>query len=165
MKREYFKNQLITVLQQRNCTFYKENFTSTCEDTPDIEQYQTNEVFSEKWNRYDKSSEKKGLYEIQQRWYLELYGFKTEEALAGFLRDKRVVFDAGCGLGYKAAWFAELAPESLVIGMDFSDASLQAAQNYSHLPNLFFIKGDIAKTPFEDGSIDFVSCDQVIMHT
>ncbi len=40
------------------------------------------------------------------------------------------IFDAGCGLGYKAAWFARLAPHALVIGMDYSDAARQAAQNY-----------------------------------
>ena len=128
-------------------------------------QQQTNEVFSEKWKSYDQSGEKERLYEMQKRWYLQLYGFGTEEALAAFLRAREVIFDAGCGLGYKAAWFAKLAPESLVIGMDFSDAAGQAAAHYKDLPNLFFLQGDIAATGFADGSVDYVSCDQVIMHT
>jgi SAM-dependent methyltransferase len=81
------------------------------------------------------------------------------------LKTKQVIVDTGCGLGYKAAWFASLAPESIVIGIDISDALELAAKNFAHLPNLFFLKGDIANTGLKDNSIDFVVCDQVIMHT
>jgi ubiquinone/menaquinone biosynthesis C-methylase UbiE len=128
-------------------------------------QSQTNEVFSDKWGKYDNSPDKERLYEMQKRWYLQLYGFETEENLAAFLQARPVIFDAGCGLGYKAAWFAALAPASLIVGMDFSEAALHAAHNYPHLPNLFFVQGDIAATGFRDGSVDYVSCDQVIQHT
>lgn len=128
-------------------------------------QQQTNEVFSDKWEKYDKSNEKERLYEFQRVWYLKLYGFESEETLRAYLASCQVIFDAGCGLGYKAAWFAELAPHALVIGMDFSDAARHAARNYAGVPNLFFIQGDIAATGFLDGSIDYASCDQVIMHT
>jgi SAM-dependent methyltransferase len=128
-------------------------------------QQQTNEAFSEKWDRYDDSSEKQRLYEFQRAWYLKLYGFGTEEALRAHLTRCEVVFDAGCGLGYKAAWFAALAPHALVVGMDFSDAAEQAARQYAAFPNLFFVRGDIAATGLRDGVVDFASCDQVIMHT
>jgi len=128
-------------------------------------QNQTNNAFSEKWEKYEKTQEKEKLYEMQKRWYLELYGFSSEKELAEFLKNKKIIFDAGCGLGYKAAWFAKLSPSSLVIGMDFSDSAKIAAHTYIELSNLFFIKGDIANTPFIDNCIDYVSCDQVIMHT
>ena len=128
-------------------------------------QQQTNEVFSDKWGKYANSSEKERLYDFQRAWFLELYGFGTERALRDYLSHCRVVFDAGCGLGYKTAWFAQLAPHALVIGMDFSEAARQAASDYSHLPNVFFVQGDIAATDFKDGAVDFASCDQVIMHT
>jgi len=128
-------------------------------------QQHTNEAFSEKWTEYETTKEKDKFYTMQKEWYLKLYGFKNEDALAQFLQTKKYIFDAGCGLGYKAKWFADLAPESIVIGMDFSDACLIAAKNYQDTKNLFFIKGDIADTPFQDESIDYVSCDQVIMHT
>ncbi len=85
--------------------------------------------------------------------------------MAKFLSTKKYIFDAGCGLGYKAKWFADLSPNSVVIGMDFSDACIIAAKNYKDTKNLYFIKGDIADVPFKDNSIDYVSCDQVIMHT
>jgi SAM-dependent methyltransferase len=141
------------------------NYISLTEKACDSEQFQTNEAFSDKWGRYDKSSSKEGLYEMQKNWYLRLYGFGSEEDLSAFLKGRKIIFDAGCGLGYKAAWFARLSPGSLVIGMDFSESARQAAANYAGLTNLFFIKGDIAMTPFPDAAIDYVNCDQVIMHT
>lgn len=128
-------------------------------------QDQTTEVFSEKWAKYNDSDEQDALYAFQRKWYLTLYGFETEEALRAFLADKAVIFDAGCGLGYKAAWLAELAPHAVVIGMDFSEAAELAAARYAHLENLFFVRGDIANTGFRDGAIAYSSCDQVIMHT
>jgi len=128
-------------------------------------QQQTNDVFSEKWTKYEKTEEKEKLYKMQKEWYLKLYGFESENDLASFLKTRKYIFDAGCGLGYKAKWFADLSPDSTVIGMDFSDACIIAANNYKDTKNLYFIKGDIAKTPFKDESIDYVSCDQVIMHT
>lgn len=128
-------------------------------------QDQTTAVFSEKWSKYDESDEQEKLYAFQRDWYLKLYGFGTEDALRTFLADKAVVFDAGCGLGYKAAWLAELAPHAVVVGMDFSEAAAHAARRYAHLENLFFLRGDIARTGFADGAIAYTSCDQVIMHT
>lgn len=143
----------------------KENYIILENDSEFENQGQTNDVFSDKWEKVDKIENTEQLYEFQYEWYLKLYGFENEQALADFLKTKKVIFDAGCGLGYKAAWFAKLAPESKVIGMDYSDAAQIASKNYSNIKNLFFIKGDIAETGFKNGSIDYVSCDQVIMHT
>ena len=47
--------------------------------------------------------------------------------LKNYLEKQSVVIDAGCGLGYKAKWFADLSPKTLVIGMDYSDAAFVAA--------------------------------------
>jgi len=128
-------------------------------------QQQTNEVFSDKWEKVDKFEDFNTIVEFQNDWYLKLYGFESEEAFKVFLSTKKVILDAGCGLGYKAAWFAELAPNSIVIGMDFSEAAEQSAKRYAHIKNLFFVRGDIADTKLNNGVIDYVSCDQVIMHT
>ncbi|MEO5670665.1 MAG: methyltransferase domain-containing protein, partial [Ramlibacter sp.] len=116
------------------------NFAVLRGSSTDPNQQQTNEAFSEKWEKYEASDEKERLYEFQRTWYLKLYGFDSEDALAAFLRDKHVILDAGCGLGYKAEWFARLAPHALVLGMDFSDAAAQAARNYAGVPNLYFIQ-------------------------
>jgi ubiquinone/menaquinone biosynthesis C-methylase UbiE len=141
------------------------NYASLIEQSGAVNQQQTNDVFTEKWDKYSNTSELATFYQFQQDWYLKLYGFADEQALADHLRTARTILDAGCGLGYKAAWFARLAPHAVVIGMDYSGAARQAADAFTDLPNLYFLRGDIAKTPFKDGSIHYVSCDQVIMHT
>lgn len=130
-----------------------------------VNQAQTEDIFSDKWVEVEQYRNVEKLYEFQFDWFLKLYGFETEKDLAQYLSSKRVIIDTGCGLGYKAAWFARLAPGSIVIGIDISDALDLAAKNFAELPNLFFLKGDIANTGIKPGSIDFVVCDQVIMHT
>lgn len=128
-------------------------------------QQQTNEVFSEKWDKFENNESRDKLYDFQKKWYLKLYGFESENSLKNYLEKCSFIYDAGCGLGYKAAWFATLSPNSIVLGMDYSSSVLHAAKNYRHLKNLFFIQGDISRTNFKNNSMDFVSCDQVIMHT
>ena len=140
------------------------NYISLVETSCAENQQQTNEVFTEKWDRYSSADDLEKFYAFQRDWYLSLYGFASAEDLADYLKGTQVILDAGCGLGYKAAWLAELAPHALVIGMDFSAAAAQAAELFD-FENLFFIRGDIAHQRLADGSVDYVSCDQVIMHT
>lgn len=144
---------------------FDRNFVSILENSRAVNQQQTNEVFTEKWGKYSDTSGLETFYQFQQEWYLKLYGFASEQALAEHLSKASIILDAGCGLGYKAAWFARLAPDAVVVGMDYSGAAQQGSMMFADLPNLFFMRGDIAKTPFKDGAVDYVSCDQVIMHT
>jgi 2-polyprenyl-3-methyl-5-hydroxy-6-metoxy-1,4-benzoquinol methylase len=137
-------------------------------DESDFEnQHQTNDAFTKKWCSYNEedANEQEVLFEFQKRWYLKLYGFDSELQLADYLKGKEVILDAGSGLGYKSKWFADLSPSSLVLGIDYSDAVYIAAEKYKDVPNLIFAKGDIAKTKLKSETIDYVSCDQVIMHT
>lgn len=164
MNRGQFIQRLRSKLTNAD-TLIDENFVLNAFTSNHTNQQHTNDAFSEKWQKYENSIEKERLFEFQRQWYLQLYGFNTEIELATYLRSKNVIFDAGCGLGYKSAWFANLAPHALVIGMDFSDAAKQAAKSYHELENLFFIQGDIAQTGLLQGSVDYTSCDQVIMHT
>jgi ubiquinone/menaquinone biosynthesis C-methylase UbiE len=128
-------------------------------------QAQTEKIFSDKWTQMAEYEDAQKGYDFQKEWFLSLYGFGTEEKLQEYLRTKNTVIDTGCGLGYKSEWFARLAPETIVIGIDISDSLEIAAAKYAHLPNLFFLRGDIANTGLKSNSIDFVVCDQVIMHT
>lgn len=130
-----------------------------------INEEQTNEVFSRKWVETAKFKEVELLYKQQYNWFFELYGFKNNEDIALYLKDKKVIIDAGCGLGYKAFWFSKLAPESIVIGIDLSDSIDLAIDKYKDCKNLYFLKGDISKTNLKENTCDFVVCDQVIMHT
>jgi ubiquinone/menaquinone biosynthesis C-methylase UbiE len=164
MSRELFIQRLRDVFADNSIALH-DNFVLRVYASQHMNQQHTNDAFSEKWQKYGQSDEKVRLFQFQLDWYLRLYGFDTEATLASYLATRDVIFDAGCGLGYKAAWFAKLAPHALVIGMDFSDAASQAAQAYRNLENLFFIQGDIADTGLQEGSVDYTSCDQVIMHT
>ena len=126
----------------------------------------TNDAFSEKWLTLEQDPEDtEGWKQFQYQWYLRCYGYESEEEFAAYLRSRTVILDAGCGPGYKAAWFARLAPHATVVAMDLTDAAYLAAKRYAHLPNIVFVKGDIAETPFKDDSFDLVSCDQVLHHT
>jgi len=135
------------------------------DDIDQKNQAQTEEIFSEKWIQFEQGKKKEKVYSFQKKWFLELYGFDSEEELRKFLSSKKTIIDTGCGLGYKAAWFAELAPHALVIGVDISEAARIAANNYIHLTNLYFYQADIANTGIKENVVDFTVCDQVIMHT
>jgi len=128
-------------------------------------QKQTEEIFSNKWEEADSYKNIEKLYSFQFEWFLSLYGFESEETFAEYLKSKNTIIDTGCGLGYKAAWFAKLAPHAIVLGVDISNAIEIAATNYHQYPNLFFFRGDIADTGLKENCIDFTVCDQVIMHT
>jgi len=132
-----------------------------------VDHQQTKDVFTDKWEQYEKekAKEKKNFYDFQKKWYLDLYGFSSEEDLKFYLSKKKVILDAGCGLGYKTKWLADLSPNSLIIGMDYSDSVFLAASNYKDTDNLLFVKNDIANTCLKNNSVDYISCDQVIHHT
>jgi SAM-dependent methyltransferase len=126
----------------------------------------TSSAFSEKWTTLEQEEEdSEGWKQFQYRWYLQCYGYADEADLDSHLIGKRVILDAGCGPGYKAAWFARKNPDAVVVAMDLSDSIYVAAKRYAGLPNMVFVKGDIADTPFRDGTFDFISCDQVLHHT
>ena len=62
------------------------------------------------------------------RMVSKVYGYESElDSQRGSAKSKTIL-DAGCGLGYKAAWFANLSPNSLVVCMDFSDAIFDFAK-------------------------------------
>lgn len=147
---------------------FQGNFLNLMSSNIASNQAQTADVFSEKWTNYAKNvdlEEQQKLWDFQKEWYLKLYGFDSEDDLASFLQQQEIIFDAGCGLGYLSEWFARLSPQSTIIAMDISDSVEIAAFRYRNIPNIYFIKGDIAKTPFRDGVVDYVSCHAVIMHT
>jgi SAM-dependent methyltransferase len=127
----------------------------------------TSGAFSQKWTTLPQtqSDEDEGWKQYQFRWYMRCYGFESEAELAAFVRTRSLILDAGCGPGHKAAWLARMNPDAKVVGMDLSDSVYVAARRYADVPNLHFVKGDIAATPFRDGPFDFINCDQVLHHT
>ena len=129
-------------------------------------QSQTNTAFSEKWNTLKQDQEDQEPWKLAQfKWYFNLYGFSEDQELLDFISGKKVILDAGCGLGYKSAWFARMNRDAVVVAMDYSDSIFLAAERYKNEPNMIFVKGNIAKTAFQDQIFDFINCDQVLHHT
>jgi hypothetical protein len=157
MLQTYFKSP-ITIIENR--IYINKN-----NDILEVNQSQTTESFSSKWNHTNNISDLDRLYNFQYEWFLKLYGFNDENNLANFLQDKNLIIDTGCGLGYKSYWLSKLAPHATVIGIDISDSINIAASNYLNIPNLFFLKADISNSHLKENICDFVVCDQVIMHT
>lgn len=119
--------------------------------------------YGAKWNRvpdiYDEESE--GT-KHQHEWYLDRYHWKDEEALAQFLQQKKLILDAGCGLGRDIRRYAALQPEATVIGADLSEGAKHANQKSKAYPNISVIRADLNKLPFSPATFDFVACDQVL---
>ena len=126
----------------------------------------TTQTFSIKWDYVDKIEKEsfEQYDDFQKNWFLKLYGFQTENKLKILLKKKKIIIDAGCGLGHKTYWISKLAPESIVIGIDISDA-VNIARNRYKGENLFFLKGDISSNFLKQNSVDLMICDQVLMHT
>jgi SAM-dependent methyltransferase len=142
-----------------------ENFIDLYDTGMALNQLQTNAVFSNKWKMVENEAQAIEVEKMQKNWYLKLYGFEDENALKEFLSHKEIIFDAGCGTGFKAAWLAMLAPASTVLAMDYSESVMAAAEKYKQVKNLIFLRGDIANTRLKERSIDYISCDQVLQHT
>lgn len=129
---------------------------------------QTSEAFSRKWDELEHGgSDFQKMVDDQKAWYLELYGFDSEDDLAAHLKNCKAIIDCGTGKGNKAAWFAELNPSALVIGADVSESVYASAAFYREThKNLIFVRCDIAHMDFlAKGAFDYVNCDQVIHHT
>lgn len=156
----------ISKLLKKQVTLHENFGDASFSSDSRVNQIQTKDAFSEKWKSESSSNltDDNGFIDFQKKWFMKLYGFKSEADIKRFF-DGKVILDAGCGIGYKTAWIAEMVPSSIIIGVDISESIFIASKKYKNLENLFFIKGDIVDTPFKSETFDIVVCDQVIMHT
>lgn len=119
------------------------------------------------WNRafsgpYDLETELKGL----RTW--SLTGDVLEVLDPVLARPGARVLDAGCGAG---RWPIELRrryPNARITGLDFSTAvragSARASQDPSPAGGPHFVRGDVGRMPFRDGSFDAILCLGVLGH-
>jgi SAM-dependent methyltransferase/uncharacterized protein YbaR (Trm112 family) len=130
----------------------------------ETDQRETLESFTAKWAGIT-PDEVRQRYRQQHAWYVERFGFGDDHGLREFLAEKELVLDAGTGTGGDAARFAELAPHSVVVGLDLSGAIDVAQREFGDLPNVHFAQADLMRPPVRPAQFDFVSSDQVIHHT
>ena len=123
----------------------------------------TFKFFNSKWFRVPDWAEK--TEKIYRKWYLERYGYKTEQKFKIFLEDKDYILDAGCGLGRDSKFFAELNLEAFILAIDQSPYAIETARKTLEIfPHVQVSQGDITELDLES-CFDFISCDQVIHHT
>lgn len=122
----------------------------------------TFKFFNSKWFRVPDWAEK--TEKIYRKWYLNRYEYKTEESLKEFLKDKKSILDAGCGLGRDSKFFAELNPNALIKSIDQSPYAVEVAKKNLQNTKCEVVRGDITELDLKV-KFDFISCDQVIHHT
>lgn len=77
------------------------------------------------------------------------------------------ILDVGCGAGAIAVDFALQASEGKVVGLDLSGAVLETAKVHAQhegVGNVTFVRGDVHRLPFADGSFDVVHTHQSLAH-
>jgi SAM-dependent methyltransferase len=123
----------------------------------------TYKFFDYKWKRVPQWARQTEKMYID--WYLTRYGYRTRPGLARFLKNKRRILEAGCGLARDSKLFAEQNPRAEIVAMDQSPHALQVArQTLKRYANCRVVRGDV--TSFQGlGRFDFISCDQVLHHT
>lgn len=128
------------------------------------DQASTGDTFSRKWSRISRFGHDAATRDFHHRWYLQRYGWSSEESFADFLGRCDRVLDAGCGVGRDVAWYLRHT-EGLVAGVDISTAVDSAAENAGPQERLLLVQGDLAQLPFAPETFDYVACDQVLQHT
>jgi SAM-dependent methyltransferase len=128
------------------------------------EQASTADTFSLKWSRVPTFGHDDATRSMHHQWYLERYGWASEEEFARFLATRSRVLDAGCGVGRDVAWYLKHCP-GIVAGVDISTAVESAARNIGPSPRLVLAQADLARLPFAPDTFDYVACDQVLQHT
>jgi SAM-dependent methyltransferase/uncharacterized protein YbaR (Trm112 family) len=143
-------------------------------DSPSAEQSgereeskQVQETFCEKWMTKDTMgvSNASPYKHFMRRWMLKKYGWDSESGFEKALRNRRMILDAGTGLGREVINLARAARQSIVVGIEFSDCAESALKNVSSLGNAYIIQGDLLRSPFKKESFDFILSEGVLHHT
>ena len=57
----------------------------------------TEDAFSSKWKNYNKTYHSKKWFDVQKKWFLGRFGWKTNSNLNKFLKSRTKILDAGTG--------------------------------------------------------------------
>ena len=132
----------------------------------EIEDYWTNHTVLDHWFLTAKDS-----IEYCDRRF-SLYPYFREYAEMDREHDNEIILDYGCGPGNDLVWFSSQNKLRKIIGMDVSRTALRNAQYRLALmgvdslnAKLVHINDQKSELPLEDGSIDFINCQGVLMHT
>lgn len=126
-------------------------------------QEQVKRSYERKWRVFEDVTFSKHVMDFQYNWYMNRFGWASEEEFKSFLESKSSILDAGCGVGRAVGWFSMFS-HGEVFGVDISEAVDIAYKRYGNLHNTHLVQGDLTNLPFEKEMFDFISCDQVLHH-
>lgn len=124
----------------------------------------TEDAFSSKWKKFNKTYHEKKWLLHQQNWFLDRFGWKNLKNFNKFLKTRTFILDAGTGIGNSAKLFST-NPDAQVFAIDASASVEFAYKKYGATPNIHFLQADLRKLPFKKQFFDFVCSDQVLHHT
>tara|TARA_Y100000591_G_C21789029_1_gene675488 strand:+ start:483 stop:1346 length:864 start_codon:yes stop_codon:yes gene_type:complete len=129
-----------------------------------IKNKNTFRLFNYKWKNVPEWGLK--TEDIYIKWYLKRYKFQNILSLKKFLKTKKNILDAGCGLGRDTKLFAKLNPNANIFACDQSQNAIkEVKKNLKQFKNVIIFKADITKKIKINKKFDFISCDQVLHHT
>lgn len=129
----------------------------------DIKTAENTANFSDKWNRFYNTQNRREYDEFQSEWFETLYGV-TREQLIGSLHGS-MILDAGCGGGDKTHNMSIINSSCQFWGADLSNELGIKALETREKQNLRYLRADISNLPFESKTFDLIICDQVLHHT
>lgn len=130
------------------------------------DQVKTNDTFSAKWNVFMRENNE-ASFDYMFRFVLKRLvplGINNEAQFKDFLADKRMILDAGSGMGWMSEYMAQNT-SGTVISAEIGDgvfAGYEKCQKYS---NCHVIKADLMNLPFPDNTFDYIHSDGVLHHT
>lgn len=161
-----FKSEIITGLLkcQNNHKFHIKNGIPRFVIDTKKDFVKTEDAFSAKWKLHHKNHQAKEWTSCQQKWFLDRFGWKTLSNFKIFLKTKKIILEAGTGVGNTAKLLC-YNPKSIIFAIDASDSIEFAYKKYGKSPNLHFLQADLRNLPFKKKFFDFILSDQVLHHT
>lgn len=125
-------------------------------------QNQVKRSFSSKWSKWRQFSD--WYKRFFDKWYMKKIGISSEVEFEAYFKDKKVMLDAGTGIGTKVETMCSRS-EGEVFGIDLSESVETAYKNTKMFSNAHVIQADIFNLPFKKNIFDFIVCDGVLHHT
>lgn len=130
------------------------------------EQKLTNKTFSFKWGDKVKKLDD-NAFEEEMRFVikrLKPLGINTQKDYNNFLKSKKMILDAGSGMGWMSRYMAQNT-EGKVVSAEIGDGVFAGYEQCKSLKNCYVIKADLMNLPFQDDTFDFIYSDGVLHHT
>jgi ubiquinone/menaquinone biosynthesis C-methylase UbiE/uncharacterized protein YbaR (Trm112 family) len=124
----------------------------------------TEDAFSAKWKNHHDNHQAKEWTSFQQKWFLDRFGWKTLTNFKNFLKSKKIILEAGTGVGNTAKLLSSNS-SSTVFAIDASKSIEFAHKKYGKSKNIHFLQADLRNLPFKKQLFDFILSDQVLHHT